>query len=87
MLIIAIDCGSLTTPDNGLVIESGTLLGDIASYICNNGYMLVGGKMRYCQGNGEWAGNEPFCSGQPCSYPVIYCQHSTFFTNAVYFMN
>ena len=60
---VAIDCGSLTNPDNGEVIQTGTRFGDIASYVCDDGHTIVGEKMRYCQANGEWAGNEPFCTG------------------------
>ena len=24
----------------------------------------MGENMRYCQANGDWAGNEPFCQGE-----------------------
>ena len=59
----AIDCGFLTDPDNGSVEEAGTLLGSTATYRCSQGFQLIGEDMRYCQANGLWAGNEPFCQG------------------------
>ena len=57
-----VDCGPLTSPDNGQVdTPQGTTLNQVATYSCNNGYLLVGSMRRTCQADGMWSGNEPFC--------------------------
>lgn len=57
----AVDCGDLDDPDNGDVTLTGTTLGSIAIYSCNNGYFLEGKERRVCQSNREWTGRSPVC--------------------------
>lgn len=47
--------------DNGYISYSGSSTGDIATYFCNEGFVLVGNKTRVCQANSEWSGEEPIC--------------------------
>ena len=61
-----VDCGPLSSPDNGEVITTGTTFGFTASYLCDPGYVLIGFSQRVCQINGAWAGDEPFCRGEYC---------------------
>ena len=43
ILILTVDCGSLTDPDNGSVHHTaGTTNGQTATYSCYTGYNLVG---------------------------------------------
>ena len=64
LILTAVDCGSLTDPDNGQVDHTaGTSLGQTATYSCNTGYNLVGDSTRTCQAEGEWSGSAPTCQG------------------------
>ena len=58
----AVDCGTLTNPDNGRVdTPQGTTFNQVATYTCNSGYELVGNMTRTCQADGMWSESEPFC--------------------------
>ena len=64
IILIVVDCGSLTDPANGQVdLTSGTTFGQTATYSCNTGYNLVGDSTRTCQATGEWSGSAPACQG------------------------
>ena len=64
LILIVVDCGSLTAPANGSVTHtSGTTFGQTATYTCNTGYNLVGDSTRTCQATGEWSGSAPTCQG------------------------
>ncbi len=62
LLHFAVDCGELSAPDNGGVLQSGTGLGAIATYSCRDGFNRIGTSSRTCQANGQWSGEEPTCS-------------------------
>lgn len=64
----AVNCGDLQAPLNGQVTFSSTDSGSIATYHCNNGYILDGESERVCQeSNGVWSGRAPTCRGKyPC---------------------
>ena len=53
---IAVDCGSLSDPGNGIVDASNTTFMNTATYTCNTGYNLTGDTTRTCQANGTWSG-------------------------------
>ena len=38
--------------------------GEVAHYSCEEGYVLHGGDMRYCEQDGEWSGAPPGCAGK-----------------------
>ena len=59
-----VDCGGLSSPQNGQVILTNTTFGSIATYLCDEGFNLIGDMQRMCQSNGEWSGNEPICESQ-----------------------
>ncbi len=50
----AIDCGSLTSPDNGVVLLSGSTFMSRATYSCDSGYLLNGIPVRICGPDGRW---------------------------------
>ena len=71
-LILTVDCGTLTNPDNGHVNHTaGTTVGQTANYSCNTGYALVGDSTRTCQATGEWSESEPTCQGIVLKRDVI----------------
>ena len=61
LISVAIDCGPLDSPDNGIVRVEGTTVGSFAKYTCNSGFKLSGSDMRTCQATGEWSGRAPVC--------------------------
>lgn len=58
---LAIDCGPLDFPVNGIVRVDSTTVGSIAFYSCHPAFQLVGQERRTCQENGEWSGTKPEC--------------------------
>ena len=61
---LAVDCGPLNNPTNGLVTLSGTTFNKVATYSCNSAYTLNGAQMRTCQASGVWSNAEPICDGE-----------------------
>ena len=56
-------CESLSNPISGGVVinDSTRVVGSIATYNCDDGFLLSGSIDRECQGNGTWSGDEPLC--------------------------
>ena len=54
-------CGDPGTPNNGYRIGSSFHAGNLISYLCNDGYTLVGPVTILCQWNGRWTQNKPLC--------------------------
>lgn len=48
-------------PANGEVSVTGLTVGSLASYRCNNGYILVGDNNRRCREPQGWTGSAPTC--------------------------
>ena len=59
------DCGELTNPTNGQVVESpNTLQDSVATYSCSIGFNLFGLATRTCTSTGSagiWNGTAPTC--------------------------
>ena len=61
---VAIECEDLDDPRNGNVILTGTTVGSTATYVCDDGFVLIGNQLRRCMSNGLWSGEEPICKGR-----------------------
>eukprot|EP00058_Branchiostoma_floridae_P019749 XP_002605239.1 hypothetical protein BRAFLDRAFT_92287 [Branchiostoma floridae] len=59
----AAQCTMLPPPSNGAVTGSNSY-GDVATFICNPGYKLVGTSARTCQSDGTWSGKSPTCTAE-----------------------
>ena len=63
MIILDIQCDTLTPPSDGVIIlcsSGGMGVGyerDTCSFTCNTGYELTGSDTRICQRNGSWSGS------------------------------
>ena len=57
----SIECPILPTIPNGLVIQTGTTTGDVATYTCNQGFELNGPPTRVCMSDSTWSGQAPEC--------------------------
>ena len=62
--VSAVECDPLDLP-NGNVTISGNNSGDSATYLCDEGYTLVGDGTRICQLTGNWTGTDPICYCKP----------------------
>ena len=62
-VVIVDSCDPLPPPENGNVDASITTIGSVATYSCNNGFLLSGDSQRICQMNGFWSGSAPTCLG------------------------
>ena len=81
------DCGELPDPANGKVITlGGTTFESLASYICNDGYILSYPAGRTCLSTCQWSGSEPECEPEPvCGKQgkVISVFSTTFIANRI----
>ena len=56
------DCGDLHDPEHGMVhTPDGTKLHSIATYTCDNGYILTPASSRVCLSDCKWSGVQPTC--------------------------
>ena len=58
----ALDCRTLTNPENGRVNQMGNNFGDTATYTCNENFVLdfPDSETRTCMEN-DWSGEDPTC--------------------------
>ena len=56
-------CASLSAPENGNVDASVRTVGSVATYSCDNGFLINGEPQRNCQMDGMWSGEAPTCLG------------------------
>ena len=78
--LTAVDCGTLPNPSNGQVSHpGGTTFGQMATYICEQGYTLNEDSSRpnprICQADGYWSGMSLSCPRKQycvCLYHVEY---------------
>ena len=73
ILPLAITCDSILSFKNGIIsyspdMVSPFVLGTVAAHDCDEGFSLVGIRMRVCEiGNGTtgiWSGVSPYCEGE-----------------------
>ena len=57
-------CLNLTVPNNGEVSLVSATFGSVATYTCEEGYLLVGDAMLECLMNGSWSQQEPSCESK-----------------------
>ncbi|KAJ8038233.1 Complement C2 [Holothuria leucospilota] len=56
-------CRPLAPPGNGSIIihPSGRFIGSEATFLCDDGFELIGNAVRICQANKTWNGIDPTC--------------------------
>lgn len=62
---IVVMCSRLSQPANGQVVWESTDFNSVATYSCNDGYMLNGVSEHVCQASGFWSDRPPYCSQTP----------------------
>ena len=59
------DCGHPGDIDHGTVdVSGGTMIGDTATYQCDQHFQLNGEDTRLCKDDGTWSGTAPTCHGE-----------------------
>ena len=71
------DCGPPAGIENGYLDYDLTLNGSVATYSCNEGYILTGEDSVTCLTNvtmilGEWSGGPPVCNGNTIAHYISY---------------
>ncbi|XP_022239603.1 locomotion-related protein Hikaru genki-like [Limulus polyphemus] len=62
-------CKPPIPPENGRVLDGGHhLAGDMVTYTCHIGFVLIGSFMAMCNDKGEWSHPTPMCR-RSCEYP------------------
>ena len=56
-------CGGLQAQSNGTVHFSVSPAGYVGTFVCDDGYKLIGNSERLCLCNGQWSGDNPTCEG------------------------
>ena len=62
LYVTVVTCSKLSRPANGEVFWESTEFNSIASYSCDEGYVLNGASERVCLANGFWSDRQPLCS-------------------------
>jgi len=62
MIFLETSCSQVVEFLNGFVnYNPDNMFGSQLTYSCNQGYTLIGNKVRICEGDGWWSGNSPIC--------------------------
>ena len=62
-----VTCSELVPPNNGSVMYPNTTYGSVATYTCDNGFLLSVENTRRCKADGSWSGSIPTCIRTPNS--------------------
>ncbi len=62
--LIVVDCGNPGVLIDGQETYFGTSYRQVATFICNDDFTMVGDGARRCEANGEWTGEIPTCVGK-----------------------
>ncbi|XP_050520065.1 sushi, von Willebrand factor type A, EGF and pentraxin domain-containing protein 1 isoform X2 [Daktulosphaira vitifoliae] len=71
------ECDELPNPEHGVVIMTGRLFSDKATYSCEIGYQLIGRDHRTCHASGTWSGSDPYCKQS------VFCKSPPVIENAI----
>ena len=76
--LYAVGCPLLPDPANGMVVLTGTSSGDMATYSCDPGSMLVGSTILTCGDDSMWSDDPPVCE------PMGNEQHDYIYTQLLH---
>ena len=58
------DCGYITTPQNGSKFGGEITYPHFIEFSCDEGFIMLGSKTRNCLANGTWSGQRTICKGE-----------------------
>ena len=76
--LYAVGCPLLSDPANGMVVLTGASSGDMATYSCDPGFMLVGSTILTCGDDSMWSDDPPVCE------PMGNEQHDYIYTQLLH---
>ena len=72
-------CEDLLSPLNGYREIEGSGIGSIATYRCQNGFVLVGKAQRFCTRGRRWSGSVPTCRSSGHAHIILYINVTGFY--------
>ncbi|XP_068694975.1 sushi, von Willebrand factor type A, EGF and pentraxin domain-containing protein 1-like isoform X1 [Montipora foliosa] len=78
VLCKANDCGPLQAPSNGSLFGNHTTYPNKVIFTCDEGFILHGSALRYCQSDKRWSGNNTVCKAKDCGLLHVPINGSTF---------
>ena len=69
-------CPRLQPLLHGYVTASSYEFNSTVTYTCTDGYILIGESKQFCNGSGQWSGEEPFCQKANCTIVNVANAHS-----------
>ncbi|XP_060568367.1 P-selectin-like [Ruditapes philippinarum] len=88
------DCGLVSPPTNGDIVfhQNSTVYGSNATYICDEGYNMIGQANIKCEASGDWDNKTTYCKIKDCGLvspptngDIVFHQNSTVYgSNATY---
>ena len=63
IIALARDCANLPAPLNGTVIGNQTTYPNKLTFLCDEGFDLVGSSVLQCKADGYWNERQPICNG------------------------
>ncbi|XP_053395851.1 sushi, von Willebrand factor type A, EGF and pentraxin domain-containing protein 1-like [Mercenaria mercenaria] len=78
-------CPDLPKITNGLSTETGSGVGAVVTYSCDEGYRLQGSNRRTCEKGGSWSGSDPYCRLIICEVPP-FVDHSVPFDSLTQYL-
>ncbi|XP_027195567.2 sushi, von Willebrand factor type A, EGF and pentraxin domain-containing protein 1-like isoform X1 [Dermatophagoides pteronyssinus] len=84
LICVRKNCGDPGNIENGYRKISGYVFTSSVNYFCNDGYILAGRALRYCQSDGHWGGELPVCKPVKCSQPKDPQNGRAFYDNYTY---
>jgi len=61
IIVLILVCELLPSVPNGFFNTSSNTVGAVATYFCNDSFVLSNGEIRVCSQNGSWSGQSPTC--------------------------
>ncbi|XP_043916972.1 sushi, von Willebrand factor type A, EGF and pentraxin domain-containing protein 1 isoform X2 [Protopterus annectens] len=66
---VQVSCGNPPTIKDGNITGNNFMVGSRISYVCKEGFILIGPEMRDCLVSGEWSGSTSQCVPRSCDEP------------------
>ena len=62
--VIGLPCEAIMAPPNGRMTCSGLVTNETCSFMCDDGYEMLGSKRRRCLNSSQWDGQQTSCKGK-----------------------